>query len=77
MSAYKGSYTHEGFAGQLKDIPGGQAFEYRRSGPDVVSIGGNGNGLRYEITQYTPSLNAIYSHSKKYTDDLLRYVLYK
>jgi hypothetical protein len=46
-------------------------------GPDVVRIGGSGAGLSYEITQLTPSLNAIYSHTRKYTGDLLRYVTYR
>jgi hypothetical protein len=77
MSSYKGSYVHETFGDQLALMDGGGAYSYNRVGPDVVRLGGAGNGLKYEITQLTPSLNAIYSHTRKYSDDLLRYVLYK
>jgi hypothetical protein len=77
MSSYKGSYIHETFGDQLALMDGGAAYSYSRVGPDVVRLGDAGNGLRYEITQLTPSLNAIYSHTRKYSDDLLRYVLYK
>ena len=44
-------------------------------GPDIVPS--SGPGLKYEITQQTPSLNAIIEHSRRYPNDLLRYVTYK
>jgi hypothetical protein len=77
MSAYKGSYVHDQFGRQLDLIEGGGAYSYKTVGPDVVQVGGNGNGLKYEITQLTPSLNAIYSHTSKYSNELLRYVTYR
>jgi hypothetical protein len=76
-SAYKGSYVHGKFGDELALIDGGGAYSYKTVGPDVVQIGGNGNGLKYEITQLTPSLNAIYSHTSKYSNELLRYVTYR
>ncbi|MBL8517693.1 MAG: hypothetical protein JNM76_12085 [Betaproteobacteria bacterium] len=77
MSAYKGSYIHDQFDDALTKgmIPGGLGFKYNAVGPDVVSR--TGLGLKYEITQLTPSLNAIFSHTKKYPNDLLRYVTYR
>jgi len=75
-SAYKGSYVHGTFGRTLADIDGGSAYRYSTVGPDVVSRTG-GTGLKYEITQLTPSLNAIYSHTRKYSDELLRYVTYR
>lgn len=77
MSSYKGSYVHDGFRQQLPLIDGGDAYSYKTVGPDVVQVGGSGNGLKYEITQITPSLNAIYSHTRKYSNELLRYVTYR
>jgi hypothetical protein len=41
----------------------------------VSRIGGT--EVSYEITQYTSSLNAIYSHTRKYPSELLRYVTYR
>ncbi|QJW83461.1 hypothetical protein HK414_02705 [Ramlibacter terrae] len=76
LSAYKGSYVHSEFAEALPRIAGGSAYRYSTVGPDVVSRLG-GTGLKYEITQLTPSLNAIYSHTRKYPDQLLRYVTYR
>jgi hypothetical protein len=77
MSSYKGSYVDKEFGRELPYMAGGSDYAKMAVGPDVVRIGGTGNGLKYEITQFTPSLNAIYSHTRKYSDDLLRYVLYK
>jgi hypothetical protein len=76
MSAYKGSWVHGQFDRALPDIPGGTAYRYSTVGPDVVSSVG-GTGLKYEITQLTPSLNAIFSHTSKYPGELLRYVTYR
>jgi hypothetical protein len=76
LSAYKGSNVHTTFGRELQLMPGGSAYSYSGVGPDVVSRIG-GTGLKYEITQLTPSLNAIYSHAKKYPDQLLRYVTYR
>jgi hypothetical protein len=56
-------------------IPGGENYLYRTVGPDLVPK--NGVGLKYEITQQTPSLNAIIAHSRRYPSELLRYVTYK
>lgn len=76
LSSYKGSYVHDEFGEALGSIPGGAAYRYSRVGPDVVSRIG-GTELSYEITQYTSSLNAIYSHTRKYPSELLRYVTYR
>jgi hypothetical protein len=77
LSSYKGSYVDKEFGRELPYISGSADFAKMSVGPDVVRIGGGAGGLSYEITQYTPSLNAIYSHTRKYSDDLLRYVLYR
>ena len=76
-SAARGTYVHDGVESLLdnKLIQGGDAFEYRRVGPDLVPK--SGEGLKYEITQQTPSLNAIIQHSRRYPNDLLRYVTYE
>lgn len=71
----KGSWIHDEFAGELREIPGAADLRYMRTGPDVISS--SGTGLKYEITQLTPSLNAIYSHTRKYPVELLRYVTYR
>lgn len=76
MSAYKGSYIHDVAGRELPFMKGAAGLEYKTVGPDIVPIGG-GPGLRYEMTQLTPSLNAIFSHTKKYPDQLLRYVTYR
>ena len=76
MSAYKGSYAHGGLRDELPFIRGAEDLTYRTTGPDLISSSG-APGLKYEITQLTPSLNAIYSHTKKYPNELLRYVLYR
>ncbi len=39
-------------------------------GPDLVPR--SGVGLKYEITQQTPSLNAVIEHSRKYPNEWLR-----
>ncbi|HVX91237.1 MAG TPA: LysM domain-containing protein, partial [Candidatus Paceibacterota bacterium] len=75
LSAYKGSYIHQEFGNIVDSIPGATGLQYMRVGPDVVNS--SGTGLKYEITQLTPSLNAIYSHTKKYPGELLRYVTYR
>lgn len=36
-----------------------------------------GTGLKYEITQLTPSLNAIFSNTSRYPSQLLHYVTYR
>jgi hypothetical protein len=77
MSSYKGSYVHNKFGDALELIDGGSAYSYKTVGPDVVRVGGAGTGLSYEITQLTPSLNAIYSHTRKYPSELLRFVTYR
>jgi hypothetical protein len=77
LSSYKGSYVHDQFARQLDLIEGGSAYSYKTVGPDVIPVGGNGSGLRYEITQFTPSLTAIYRHTRNYPDELLRYLIYR
>ena len=56
-------------------IPGANGYKYMYKGPDIVPS--NGLGLKYEITQQTPSLNAIIEHSRRYPNELLRYVTYK
>jgi hypothetical protein len=73
----RGTFVHEGVADALARgrIAGGDAFEYMRVGPDLVPR--SGVGLKYEITQQTPSLNAIIEHSRRYPNELLRYVTYK
>jgi hypothetical protein len=76
LSAYKGSYSHAGLRDELPLIRGAEGLTYKTVGPDIVS-GSGGAGLKYEITQLTPSLNAIYSHTKKYPNELLRYVTYR
>jgi hypothetical protein len=76
MSAYKGSYVHNTFGRELQLTPEGSMYRYSTVGPDVVSNIG-GTGLKYEITQLTPSLNAIFSHTAKYPSELLRYVTYR
>jgi hypothetical protein len=76
LSAYKGSYVHAGLRDELPFIRGAEGLTYKTVGPDIVSSSG-GMGLKYEITQLTPSLNAIYSHTKKYPSELLRYVTYR
>lgn len=76
LSAYKGSYVHAGLRDELPFIRGAEGMTYKTVGPDIVSSSG-GMGLKYEITQLTPSLNAIYSHTKKYPSELLRYVTYR
>ena len=75
MSSYKGSYVHTGLRDELPLIQGAERLSYKTVGPDIVSTGGT--GLKYEITQITPSLNAIYSHTRKYPNELLRYVTYR
>jgi hypothetical protein len=77
MSSYKGSYIDKQFGRELPDIAGGSEYTKMSVGPDVIRVGGGGAGLSYEITQLTPSLNAIYSHTLKYHNELLRYVTYK
>ncbi len=76
-SAARGTFVHERVANALRRgrITGGEAFEYMRVGPDLVPK--SGIGLKYEITQQTPSLNAIVEHSRRYPNELLRYVTYK
>lgn len=76
MSAYKGSYIHNVAGRELPFMEGAAGLEYKTVGPDFVPIGG-GPGLRYEVTQLSPSLNAIFSHTKRYPDQLLRYVTYR
>jgi len=76
LSAYKGSYVHAGLRDELPFIRGAEGLTYKTVGPDIVNSSG-GMGLKYEITQLTPSLNAIYSHTKKYPSELLRYVTYR
>jgi hypothetical protein len=77
LSSYKGSSIHGRFSDELKYIDGSADYAYKTVGPDIVRIGGNGGGLKYEITQLTDSLNAVYSHAKKYPGELLRYVTYR
>jgi hypothetical protein len=76
-SAARGSYVHNGVRQMLSDgmIPGGGSYLYKTVGPDLVPK--SGVGLKYEITQQTPSLNAIITHSRRYPSELLRYVTYK
>lgn len=76
-SAARGIYVHEGVDLRLRSglIPGGEGYRYMRAGPDLVPK--SGIGLKYEITQQTPSLNAIVEHSRRYPNELLRYVTYK
>jgi hypothetical protein len=76
-SAARGSYIHERFAERLELglIRGAEDYTYRRTGIDLVPK--NGVGLKYEITQWTPSLNAISTHSRRYTSELFRFVTYR
>ena len=76
LSAYKGSYVHAGLRDELPLIRGAEGLTYKTIGPDIISNSA-GSGLKYEITQLTPSLNAIYSHTRKYPSELLRYVTYR
>ena len=64
-------------ADSLDSISGVAGFGYRTVGPDVVRLSEIGGGLSYEMSQITPSLNAIYSHTRKYPSELLRYVTYR
>ncbi len=64
-------------ADSLDSISGAAGFGYGTVGPDVVRLSEIGGGVSYEISQITPSLSAIYFHTRKYPDDLLRYVLYR
>jgi hypothetical protein len=77
MSAYKGSWVHKEFKEALKEIEGGQAYEYKTVGPDVIPKNGLKTDLKYEITQHTPTLHAIEVHARRYYNDVLRYVTYK
>ena len=77
LSAYKGSYVDKEFGRELPNISGGSNYAKMSVGPDLVRVSSSGAGLSYEITQITPSLNAIYSHARKYPTELLRYVTYK
>ncbi|WP_369664445.1 hypothetical protein [Variovorax sp. V116] len=70
-----GTETHEGFARMLGKIPDGHLYEYKRVGPDLVPK--NPLGLKMEITNYTPSLNAVAAHAQKYSAQTLRFILYK
>jgi YD repeat-containing protein len=76
FSAYKGSYVHAALRDELPLIPGAEGLTYKSVGPDIISNSG-GVGLKYEITQLTPSLNAIFSHTRKYPSELMRYVTYR
>ena len=64
-------------ADSLDSISGAAGFGYGTVSPDVVRLSEIGGGLSYEIMQLTPSLNAIYSYTRKYSDDLPRYVTYR
>lgn len=76
-SAARGTYVHERVRQMVEDslIPGAAGYKYMYKGPDIVPS--SGPGLKYEITQQTPSLNAIVEHSRRYPNELLRYVTYK
>lgn len=73
----RGTFVHEGVRQLMEDglIQGAGGYKYMYKGPDIVPS--SGPGLKYEITQQTPSLNAIIEHSRRYPNDLLRYVTYK
>ncbi len=76
-SAARGTYVHGGVELRLRSglIPCGEGYQYMRIGPDLIPS--SGMGLKYEITQQTSSLNAIIEHSRRYPNELLRYVTYK
>jgi hypothetical protein len=73
-SAAKGSYIHKE-VGKLVENSSEMALKSNTVGPDLTStIGGK---LAYEVTQFTPSMNAILTHARRYPDSLLRYVTYQ
>lgn len=76
-SAAYGTEVHEEIGLMLRrnQIRGGELYEYRRTGPDLVPK--NPLGLKMEITNYTPSLSAIVTHAKRYSTQNLRYILYQ
>lgn len=61
----------------LKDrlIPGGALYQKMAVGPDLVPR--SGVGLKMEITNYTPGLNAIVTHAWRYPNETMPYVLYR
>ena len=76
-SAAYGTEVHARIGRMMKDglIPGGEKYQLKGVGPDLVPR--SGQGLSMEITRYTPSLNAIVTHAKRYSTDSLRYILYQ
>ena len=76
-SAARGSFVDSGVRDMLKDrlIPGGELYQKMAVGPDLVPR--SGVGLKMEITNYTPSLNAIVTHAWRYPNETMPYVLYR
>lgn len=76
-SAAYGTEVHEEIGRMLRrnQIPGGERYEYKRTGPDLAPK--NPLGLKMEITSYTPSLNAVVTHAQRYSSESLRYILYR
>jgi hypothetical protein len=76
-SAAIGSYVDTGVGLRMRQglIPGGDAYLKMRVGPDLVPR--VGEGLKMEITHFTPSLNAIATHAFRYPTETMRYILYR
>ncbi|GAB2731374.1 hypothetical protein GCM10027195_44260 [Comamonas sediminis] len=76
-SAARGSFVDAGIKDMLNKnlIPGGEIYHKMSVGPDLVPR--NGVGLKMEITQYTPTLNAIVTHAWRYPNETMPYILYR
>lgn len=76
-SAARGSFVDSGVKNLMKNdlIPGGELYQKMSVGPDLVPR--SGVGLKMEITNYTPSLNAIVTHAWRYPTETMPYVLYR
>ncbi|MBK6006911.1 LysM peptidoglycan-binding domain-containing protein [Ramlibacter ginsenosidimutans] len=76
-SAAIGSYVDTGIGIRMQQglISGADDYLKMRVGPDLVPRAGE--GLKMEITNYTPSLNAIATHAWRYPTETMRYILYR
>jgi 3',5'-cyclic AMP phosphodiesterase CpdA len=76
-SAARGSFVDKGVGlkMELGQIPGADLYQKMSIGPDLIPR--SGTGLKMEITNYTPSLNAVVTHAWRYPTETMPYVLYR